>query len=78
MTDLLSDQIYLSRDSIREQISQEVENYMELNNVDLTKIKVIAYRSLLQNVLIIITIPSLKILESLKNLIAAIVHTNCY
>ena len=37
MTDLLSEQIYLSRDSIREQISAEVKNYMELNNVDLTK-----------------------------------------
>jgi hypothetical protein len=37
MTDLLSSQIYLSRDSIREQIAAEVKNYMELNNVDLTK-----------------------------------------
>jgi hypothetical protein len=37
MTDLLSEQIYLSRDSIREQITAEVKNYMELNNVDLTK-----------------------------------------
>ena len=37
MTDLLSSQIYTSRDSIREQISAEVKNYMELNNVDLTK-----------------------------------------
>jgi hypothetical protein len=37
MTDKLSEQIYLSRDSIREQISAEVKNYMELNNVDLTK-----------------------------------------
>lgn len=37
MTDRLSEQIYLSRDSIREQISAEVKNYMELNNVDLTK-----------------------------------------
>lgn len=33
----LSSQIYLSRDSIREQIAVEVKNYMELNNVDLTK-----------------------------------------
>lgn len=33
----LSSQIYLSRDSIREQIAAEVKNYMELNNVDLTK-----------------------------------------
>jgi len=33
----LSSQIYLSRDSIREQIASEVKNYMELNNVDLTK-----------------------------------------
>jgi hypothetical protein len=33
----LSSQIYLSRDSIREQITNEVKNYMELNNVDLTK-----------------------------------------
>lgn len=32
-----SGNIYLSRDSIREQISAEVQNYMELNNVDLTK-----------------------------------------
>lgn len=37
MTELLSEQIYLSRDSIREQIAAEVKNYMELNNVDLTK-----------------------------------------
>ena len=37
MPDLLSEQIYLSRDSIREQIAAEVKNYMELNNVDLTK-----------------------------------------
>ena len=37
MTDLLSEQIYLSRDSIREQIAAEVKTYMELNNVDLTK-----------------------------------------
>ncbi len=37
MTDLLSEQVYLSRDSIREQITAEVKNYMELNNVDLTK-----------------------------------------
>ena len=37
MADLLSSQIYLSRDSIREQISSEVKNYLELNNVDLTK-----------------------------------------
>lgn len=37
MADLLSSQIYLSRDSIREQISDEVKNYLELNNVDLTK-----------------------------------------
>jgi len=37
MTDTLSSQIYLSRDSIREQISAEVKNYLELNNVDLTK-----------------------------------------
>jgi len=37
MTDLLSEQIYLSRDSIREQIAAQVKNYMELNNVDLTK-----------------------------------------
>lgn len=36
-TELLSSQIYTSRDSIREQISNEVKNYLELNNVDLTK-----------------------------------------
>ncbi len=34
---LLSEQIYLSRDSIRELISNEVKNYLELENVDLTK-----------------------------------------
>ena len=34
---LLSEQIYLSRDSIREMISNEVKNYLELDNVDLTK-----------------------------------------
>jgi len=33
----ISSQIYLSRDSIREQIAAEVKQYMELNNVDLTK-----------------------------------------
>ena len=33
----ISEQIYLSRDSIREQISSEVQNYLELANVDLTK-----------------------------------------
>ena len=37
MTDLLSSQIYLSRDSIREQISTLVKEYLELENVDLTK-----------------------------------------
>lgn len=37
MAEKLSNQIYLSRDSIREQISNEVKNYMELNKVDLTK-----------------------------------------
>jgi len=34
---LLSSQIYLSRDSIRELISDEVKTYLELENVDLTK-----------------------------------------
>jgi len=34
---LLSEQIYLSRDAIRELISNEVKNYLELENVDLTK-----------------------------------------
>ena len=34
---LLSEQIYLSRDSIRELISNEVKKYLELENVDLTK-----------------------------------------
>ena len=33
----LSSQIYTSRDSIREQISGQVKNYLELENVDLTK-----------------------------------------
>lgn len=38
MTDtLLSEQIHLSRDSIRELISTEVKRYLELENVDLTK-----------------------------------------
>jgi len=38
MTDtILSEQIYLSRDSIRETISAEVKRYLELENVDLTK-----------------------------------------
>ena len=34
---LLSEQIYLSRDSYRELISEEVKRYLELENVDLTK-----------------------------------------
>lgn len=34
---LLSEQIYLSRDSYRELISDEVKKYLELENVDLTK-----------------------------------------
>ena len=34
---LLSSQIYLSRDSIRELISDEIKTYLELENVDLTK-----------------------------------------
>ncbi len=34
---LLSEQIYLSRDSIRELVSNEVRNYLELENVDLVK-----------------------------------------
>ena len=33
----LSSQIYLSRESIRRQISEEVKTYLELENVDLTK-----------------------------------------
>jgi hypothetical protein len=33
----LSSQIYTSRDSIRSQISDQVKNYLELENVDLTK-----------------------------------------
>jgi hypothetical protein len=33
----LSDQIYLSRDSIRRQISDLIKEYLELENVDLTK-----------------------------------------
>jgi len=37
MADSLSNQIYLSRDSIREQISNQVKSYLELENVDLTK-----------------------------------------
>ena len=37
MPSTLSSQIYLSRDSIREQISDEVKSYLELENVDLTK-----------------------------------------
>ena len=36
-TTSLSEQIYLSRDSIREMISNEVKTYLELENVDLTK-----------------------------------------
>lgn len=34
---LLSSQIYLSRDSIRELIADEIKTYLELENVDLTK-----------------------------------------
>lgn len=34
---LLSEQIYLSRDSIREMVSNQVKSYLELENVDLTK-----------------------------------------
>ena len=37
MSKLLSSQIWLSRDSIREQISAQVKSYLELENVDLTK-----------------------------------------
>lgn len=37
MTDTLSSQIYLSRDSIRQQISDRAKVYLELENVDLTK-----------------------------------------
>ena len=37
MTDTLSSQIYLSRDSTREQISDRAKRYLELENVDLTK-----------------------------------------
>lgn len=37
MSDILSSQIHLSRDSIREQISNEIKEYLELENVDLTK-----------------------------------------
>jgi len=37
MSDLLSSQIYLSIDSIKEQISAQVKTYLELENVDLTK-----------------------------------------
>jgi hypothetical protein len=33
----LSNQIYLSRESLRSQISDEVKAYLELENVDLTK-----------------------------------------
>ena len=36
-TTLLSSQIYLSRDSYRELIADEVKRYLELENVDLTK-----------------------------------------
>ena len=36
-TTSLSSQVYASRDSIREQISDQVKNYLELENVDLTK-----------------------------------------
>ena len=36
-TTLLSEQIYLSRDSIRELIGNEVKKYLELENVDLLK-----------------------------------------
>ncbi len=37
MADTLSSQIYLSRESIRAQISDQVKSYLELENVDLTK-----------------------------------------
>jgi len=37
MSDLISNQIYLSRDAIREQITSYVKSYLELENVDLTK-----------------------------------------
>ena len=37
MAETLSSQIYLSRDSIREQISDRAKLYLELENVDLTK-----------------------------------------
>jgi len=37
MAETLSSQIYLSRDTIREQISERAKLYLELENVDLTK-----------------------------------------
>ena len=37
MADKLSSQIYQSRDSTREQISDRAKTYLELQNVDLTK-----------------------------------------
>jgi len=37
MAETLSSQIYLSRDSIREQITERAKLYLELENVDLTK-----------------------------------------
>lgn len=37
MTQSISSQIYLSRDSIRQQITDYVKTYLELENVDLTK-----------------------------------------
>ncbi len=39
----ISDQIYISRDAIRTQIIQEVKNYLELQNVDLTKTSFLSF-----------------------------------
>lgn len=43
MADLLSSQIYLSRDRIRSLVSDEVKSYLELENVDLTKSSFLTY-----------------------------------
>jgi len=43
MADLISSQIYLSRDRIRQLVTDEVRSYLELENVDLTKSSFLSY-----------------------------------
>ena len=46
MADTLSSQIYVSRDSIRTQVSDLLKNYLELENVDLTKSSFLSFTNI--------------------------------